>query len=60
MAMGVGGAFDFVTGKVKRAPKMIRTLGLEWLWRFLQEPRYRAKRIFSAVVVFPIKVLIKK
>ncbi len=60
LAMGVGGAFDFVTEKVKRAPKIWRKIGLEWLWRFLQEPRYRAKRIFNAVIIFPIKVLLKK
>ena len=60
LAMGIGGAFDFVTGKVKRAPKIWRKLGMEWLWRFLQEPRYRAKRIFRAVIIFPIKILLKK
>lgn len=58
IAMGIGGAFDFVTGKIRRAPEIWRKLGLEWLWRFIQEPRYRAKRIFNATVVFPIKVLL--
>jgi len=57
LAMGIGGAFDFVTGKMRRAPKFWRKIGIEWLWRFMQEPRYRAKRIFNAVVIFPIKVL---
>jgi N-acetylglucosaminyldiphosphoundecaprenol N-acetyl-beta-D-mannosaminyltransferase len=57
LAMGVGGAFDFVCKKIPRAPKMMRDLGLEWLWRFMLEPRYRAKRIFRAVVVFPIKII---
>lgn len=60
LAMGVGGSFDFVAGKVKRAPKSMRILGLEWLWRFSQQPRYRFRRIINAVIVFPIKVLIKK
>ena len=59
LAMGVGGAFDFVTGKIKRAPKLWRKIGMEWLWRFIKEPRYRAKRIFNATMVFPIKVLLK-
>lgn len=58
LAMGIGGAFDFVTGKVKRAPKFWRKIGMEWLWRFLQEPKYRAKRIFNATIVFPMKVLL--
>jgi N-acetylglucosaminyldiphosphoundecaprenol N-acetyl-beta-D-mannosaminyltransferase len=57
LAIGVGGGFDFLTGKVARAPKIFRTIGLEWLWRFLQEPRYRARRIFRAVVVFPIRII---
>jgi len=57
LAMGVGGAFDFATGKVKRAPEIWRKIGMEWLWRFIQEPKYRARRIFNAAIVFPIKVL---
>ncbi len=60
LVMGVGGSFDYLTGKVRRAPKIFRRLGLEWLWRFLLEPRYRAHRIWNAVIVFPVKVLRKK
>ena len=60
LAMGVGGSFDFLTGKVKRAPKFIRNFGLEWLWRFVQEPKYRFKRIINAVIVFPLRVIFKK
>lgn len=52
IAMGVGGAFDFISGKVKRAPEFMRKMGLEWLWRLLREPK-RWKRIFNAVIVFP-------
>ena len=60
LAMGVGGSFDFLTGKLKRAPRRMRKIGLEWLWRFIQEPRYRAKRIWKALVVFPLKVILCK
>lgn len=60
LAMGVGGAFDFVTGKFKRAPKWMRKFGLEWLWRLIQEPKYRIKRILKAVIVFPFRVLINR
>lgn len=49
---GVGGAFDFLTGKMKRSPPWMRKTGLEWLWRLFQEPK-RIKRIGNAVVVFP-------
>ena len=38
VSMGVGGALDFVSGKVKRAPAWIQGLGLEWLFRLVQEP----------------------
>lgn len=58
LAMGVGGSFDFLTGKQKRAPIWLRTLGLEWLWRLIFQPK-RWHRIWNAVVVFPIKVLWK-
>ncbi len=49
---GVGGAFDFLTGKMKRAPRWMRKTGLEWLYRVLQEPK-RIRRIVNAVIVFP-------
>ncbi|MDD5071693.1 MAG: WecB/TagA/CpsF family glycosyltransferase [Patescibacteria group bacterium] len=52
IAIGVGGAFDFLTGKIKRAPKILRWLCLEWLWRLIKQPR-RLKRIYQAVIVFP-------
>lgn len=58
-AMGVGGAFDFLTGKVLRAPKFFQAIGLEWLWRLWQQPK-RWKRIWNAVIVFPVKVLCQK
>lgn len=56
LAMGTGGSFDFITGKIKRAPEFMRNIGLEWLWRLIQQPK-RIKRIFHAVVVFPIKII---
>lgn len=42
--MGVGGTFDVVAGKVKRAPIWMQNAGLEWLYRVLQEPRRMWKR----------------
>ncbi len=42
VAMGVGGAFDFISGNVRRAPFLIRFLGFEWLYRLIREPwRFR-------------------
>ncbi len=42
--MGVGGSFDVVAGKVKRAPLWMQKLGLEWFYRFTQEPKRMWKR----------------
>jgi N-acetylglucosaminyldiphosphoundecaprenol N-acetyl-beta-D-mannosaminyltransferase len=43
-AMGVGGALDVVAGVTKRAPIILHHLGLEWLFRLLQEPHRLARR----------------
>lgn len=43
-AMGVGGTFDVVSGKVRRAPVWMQRAGLEWFFRVLQEPRRMWKR----------------
>lgn len=42
--MGVGGSFDVIAGKTKRAPIWMQKLGLEWFYRFLQEPGRMWKR----------------
>ena len=56
LVMGVGGSLDYLTGKQKRAPKLFRALGLEWLWRLILQPK-RYQRISTAVVTFPFLVL---
>jgi N-acetylglucosaminyldiphosphoundecaprenol N-acetyl-beta-D-mannosaminyltransferase len=55
IAMGVGGSFDFISGCIPRAPKWMRKVGFEWLFRFVQEPK-RFLRIWNAVVVFPLLI----
>ncbi len=62
VALGIGGSFDFITGKVKRAPKIFRFLGLEWFWRLLisffgKNPGKRIKRVYQATFVFIWKIL---
>lgn len=59
VGMAVGGAFDFWTGMARRAPTGWRSVGLEWLWRLITEPR-RFKRICTAVFVFPIMALFSR
>lgn len=44
--MGVGGVFDILAGELKRAPKWMITLGLEWLYRVYKEP-FRIKRLIA-------------
>lgn len=47
VVMGVGGSFDVLSGRIKRAPALWRRAGLEWFWRALMEPRrlWRARLI---------------
>jgi N-acetylglucosaminyldiphosphoundecaprenol N-acetyl-beta-D-mannosaminyltransferase len=44
VTMGVGGSFDVIAGRYRRAPRWAREGGLEWLWRLAQEPRRMWKR----------------
>jgi N-acetylglucosaminyldiphosphoundecaprenol N-acetyl-beta-D-mannosaminyltransferase len=44
LIMGVGGAFDVIAGFVKRAPRLLQVVGMEWSWRLAMEPRKMWKR----------------
>ena len=46
MSIPMGGCIDFLAGNVKRAPKWMQDVGLEWFYRFIQEPRRMFKRYF--------------
>lgn len=50
--MGVGGTFDVIAGKVKRAPRFLQRMGLEWFWRFMHEPRRLWRRYFLGNIRF--------
>lgn len=50
IAMGVGGAFDLLSGRKPRAPRLIQKIGLEWLWRLLTN----SKNFLKALTAFPI------
>lgn len=58
VATGQGGTFDYEAGRIKRAPKIIQKLGIEWLWRLALEP----KRIIRMRVlpIYLLKVIFKK
>ena len=57
VAMGVGGLFDFYSGRIPRAPLWMREMGIEWLYRFYQEPRRMWKRYFIGNGVFLARVV---
>lgn len=54
LLIGVGAAFDFISGTKAQAPHWMRSTGLEWLFRLLQEPRRLAKRylVYNTLFVF--------
>ena len=57
--MGVGGTFDVVSGKVKRAPLWMQKYGLEWFFRIIQEPRRMWKRYLVTNTLY-LYLLIKE
>ena len=48
VAMGVGGSFDYLSGQIPRAPKLMRSLGFEWLFRLIIQP-WRFKRQLALI-----------
>ena len=58
--MGVGGAFDVVSGHIPRAPIWMQNLNLEWLFRVMKEPRRLFKRYFIGNLKFIMAVIKEK
>lgn len=58
--MGVGGSFDIYAGKVKRAPVWVQGIGMEWFFRFLQEPKRMWRRYLIGNSKFIYLVLKEK
>ncbi len=52
LAIGIGGAFEVAAGMIKRAPLWMQKSGLEWFFRFLQEPKRMFRRYFVEAPVF--------
>lgn len=57
VAMGVGGLFDFYSGRIPRAPKVVRDMYLEWAWRLAMEPRRMWRRYLVGNFTFMGRVL---
>lgn len=56
LMMGVGGLFDFYSGRISRAPVWVREIGLEWVWRLMQEPRRMWQRYLVGNFTFLYRV----
>lgn len=59
IAAGLGGTVDFLSGEIFRAPKWIQSIGLEWAFRLVQEPR-RIRRQISNLPEFAYRAVFKK
>ncbi len=59
-AGAIGAVFDFYAGKIKRSHPIFQSLGLEWLPRFLQEPRRLWRRTFISAPIFLWHILLAK
>lgn len=55
--LGVGAAFDFLSGRVSQAPRWIQRSGFEWVWRLCAEPRRLAPRYFKNNPLFVLRIL---
>lgn len=56
VAMGVGGLFDYYSGRIPRAPVWLREIGMEWSWRLIQEPGRMWKRYIIGNPLFLYRV----
>lgn len=55
--IGVGGAFDMLAGKVRRAPQLLRRTGCEWMFRMIQEPRRLSRRYLKSNFQFAMMLV---
>lgn len=60
IAIGVGGAFEVCSGLIARAPLWMQRSGLEWLFRFLKEPKRLFRRYFVEAPIFFLLILQQK
>ncbi len=57
--IGIGAAFDLISGKVKQSPRWIQRSGFEWLYRLVQEPRRLWKRYFKNNPLFVWRLILQ-
>jgi N-acetylglucosaminyldiphosphoundecaprenol N-acetyl-beta-D-mannosaminyltransferase len=59
VAIGVGGAFDYISTVKRRAPQIMQKTGFEWLWRLAAQPS-RARRMLAVFPLFWILIALQK
>jgi N-acetylglucosaminyldiphosphoundecaprenol N-acetyl-beta-D-mannosaminyltransferase len=60
VCFAVGGLFDFISGIKKRAPLIFRKAGIEWLFRFTQDPKTKWERMVIEIPAFLLSVITAK
>jgi N-acetylglucosaminyldiphosphoundecaprenol N-acetyl-beta-D-mannosaminyltransferase len=60
LMVGVGAAFDLLSGRVRQAPRWVQRCGLEWLFRFWQEPRRLWRRYLKNNPLFVARLFLQK
>ncbi len=60
VAIGVGGLFDFVSGRISRAPNWMRDTGLEWVYRLMQEPGRMWQRYLVGNFTFLGRIMLQR
>lgn len=57
VSIGVGGTFEFITGTTSRAPKWAQKIGVEWIYRIMQDPHRLLKRYLVGLRIFSSMVI---
>jgi N-acetylglucosaminyldiphosphoundecaprenol N-acetyl-beta-D-mannosaminyltransferase len=60
VCLGIGGLFDYYSGRIPRAPVWVREIGLEWTWRLIQEPGRMWKRYIIGNPLFLYRVWLQR
>jgi N-acetylglucosaminyldiphosphoundecaprenol N-acetyl-beta-D-mannosaminyltransferase len=60
VCLSVGGLFDFLSGEKMRAPRWMRRLGIEWLFRFLHEPGRKWDRVLVEIPIFLLRTITRQ
>ncbi len=57
VCFGVGGLFDFLSGMTPRAPRWVRRVGLEWVYRFVHDPASKWDRVLVEIPLFVLRTV---